>query len=96
MLPDIMVRIAEFLQTPILSLGWFVFDYWMIIHTITGGLISLVVKKWYWVLLLLVIYEVFEISFYGILFAPETKVNIFLDIVFGMIGFFTLKYLVKR
>ena len=55
-------------------------------------------KKYAWliVVLLLIIYEIFEGSLDGILFVPETLVDKIWDVIIGMVGFFVAYITTKK
>lgn len=82
--------ISEFLGKHILTTPYFALDNWIFVHFFAGVLLGLFIDKWYIVLALLVLYEIFEIILWGILFQVEPITNIIFDIMFGMLGFFVI------
>lgn len=98
-------KTAKVLGHPIIDTKFFIFDLWMIIHLFVGFLLALIIKDrqlfgvqlqdWMIVLVILILYEIFEVLFRGILFEQERFVNIGWDIIIGMIGFFIGKLAFK-
>ncbi len=97
--------IEQFLGKVWIDTKFFIFDNWMVVHLFTGGLIgllSLLEKIWiiklgylkdpFFVLGLLIAYEIFEFLFWGRMFRQETIVNVFWDLMFGMSGWFLVRY----
>tara|TARA_Y100000310_G_scaffold60266_1_gene55610 strand:- start:119 stop:475 length:357 start_codon:yes stop_codon:yes gene_type:complete len=99
MLETIRLAITDFLNFSLIDNAFLSIDLWSAIHFLTGMLLMFLivlvgVKKFYWkyllLLLLLVAYEIFEFTMYGILdsqfFNPETLANVFWDIKIGLWG----------
>jgi len=86
--------ISEFLNKEIFKTKFITFDFWMLVHLFTGGLLALFfdLNEWNKVLALLIAYEVFEVALWGVAFRPEEYYNIFWDIVIGMLGFYIINF----
>lgn len=85
--------IEKFLNTVMVETRFFVWDYWMLVHFLSGVLIGAFTKwSWWKVLLLFVGYEVFEFLLQGVLFRVESFWNVAWDIVFGMLGLVLIRY----
>lgn len=84
-------KISVFLNTPIVG----PIDRWHVVHLLSGAALALFTKKIYLATGLLVAYELFELLLIDILFKKEDKLNIFLDIVIGLFGFVTARYVLK-
>ncbi|MBM3228349.1 hypothetical protein FJZ20_00450 [Candidatus Pacearchaeota archaeon] len=102
-LNEVRIKFAHFLNTIILDRGILSFDINHILHFLTGGLwmfFLLKIKffkklktkeKFLVVFCILVLWEVFELSFIVTgtrLFMKESNVNIFWDVALGMLGSF--------
>jgi len=82
-------QVLNFLTTPILR--GIAIDYWSIIHLTSGYILSKIFKKkqYLLVLIILILYEGFEqILFIQGIAIPETGINVILDILIGMIGYY--------
>ncbi len=94
----LMDRISDFLNTIIFQNSWIFINFWSIVHIILGFLVMLfLIKKFkmsFWksfsiFVSLLVIWELFEFSFYSRsdwLFKAETNLDVIWDILSGMLG----------
>jgi len=107
-LNEIRLAITDFLNLPIIVNSVISIDVWSLIHLFAGALILFLLIKYiknkslnfYFISLfiLVVLWEVFEFTNYGILknslFLSESVTNIAWDIILGMFGgvlFFKLK-----
>lgn len=79
--------ISEFLNIVLINNSFIFLNLWSVVHFFSGVILSLLVRNIYIVFILLVLYEIFEFLFYGILFRPETKIDILWDLIIGLIGF---------
>jgi hypothetical protein len=89
-------RMGKFLHKKIVETRYFFIDLWHIVHLVTGFFIMKVLlhltveSPFIWLLALLVLYE--GVEYYHVhilndsLFKYESPMNIFLDIVIGMLG----------
>lgn len=97
-------EIAQFLGTELITLKFFVLDYWSFLHLFTGMIFGLFFKlKHWWILLLLFLgWELFEILLSSsvqtavILFEKETLWNRFYDIFWAMLGFVSVAFFRKN
>ncbi|MDP3992321.1 MAG: hypothetical protein Q8P79_02320 [Nanoarchaeota archaeon] len=100
-LNQLRLETAEFLNIKIIDTGFFFLNLWHIVHFISGGVVMFFImnffkewkiKKKFLVLFgLLVLYEMFEISFMlsgSSLFRGETANDVFFDLLLGMLGGF--------
>ena len=100
-LNDIRLEIADFLNKKIIEENPFFLNLWHIIHFISGGIVMFFILRFFrnWkikkrflvLLILLVLYEMFEFSFIlsgSELFRSETVQDEFWDIVLGFLGGF--------
>ena len=99
-LNEIRLAITDFLNIPIIVNQIISIDFWSIVHLFTGGLILFLIVKFLknkssryhfiTLLILLSVWEVFELTNYAILknnlFIPETLTNIIWDLIMGMSG----------
>lgn len=83
--------ISKFLNTSIIG-DWL--DYWSIVHVFAGGALFYLSDDWRVVLSLLIIWELIEYVLWGILFKQESVLNIGVDILLGMVGFFLVKAII--
>jgi len=86
---------SEFLGREYINTKFFIFDNWMFIHFFSGIVLGFFLKKWWIVLSLLIIYEIFEFFLWGMAFKQEGFVNIFWDILFGMVGFTIIRRILR-
>lgn len=99
-------EISAKLNYIIIDKPFFFFNLWSIVHFFTGGILmyiltkKLKVKKPFKVLvILLVIYELFELAviFSGSdLFKGERTLDIFLDVILGLLGGYVYYKYLKR
>lgn len=97
MLNEIRLVVAKFLNLPIIP-GYI--DFWHIIHFTTGMVLAVIFIRFkvfehlkrsttLFLINLLVLYELFEVTFIPAgLFIGESKINILIDILAGIAGFF--------
>ncbi len=91
-LPQFMLRIYEFLATPIIKTWFCSMEIWTITHFGLGFLVFYLVRKEKYPLLivfgLLFLYEIFEFIFSYIipLMLKETIQDIIWDLIIGMLG----------
>ena len=93
--------IEKFLNIELISNNFIFINLWSFIHLISGGLIFIVLNKYYpdynnvWIVLgILILYEIFEVMFYGTLFKEETFIDIIWDLVFGVSGYLIMRYMI--
>lgn len=87
-------KIVEFLGTVVINNNYFYLDYWMFIHLLSGFVLMFLMikfskeKKWghnfFILFLFLYLWEIFELIIVEI--KSEVILDIFYDIVFGMLG----------
>lgn len=98
MLDSIRIPIADFLNIILFQNKYIFINIWSIIHLIFGvGIMYFLIKwkiKWKYsiLLVLLIVWELFEYFLYGIiqssLFIPELFIDVIYDILIGMFGGF--------
>jgi len=84
--------IEKFLNMTLIDNKFIFINYWSFIHLFTGGILALWIEKWYIMVGILVIYEIFEILLRNILFRKELGMDIIYDIIFGMAGWAIIRY----
>lgn len=87
--------ISIFLNKVVINQPYLFINLWSIVHLCAGLGLGFFIKDWKKALGILISYEIFEIVFWKILFVPETPIDILLDIVIGMIGYFIGKKILK-
>jgi len=92
------IPISNFLNKVLIDKPFFFFNLWSIVHFCSGFVVMFFVlklfkvskfKKFLILFLLLVIYEIFEVTLLLMgsnMFRIETRLDIFLDLVIGMLG----------
>ena len=106
---DFRIRVADFLNDSIIDLGFLFINFWHIVHFFSGLIVMVLIlrvfrkmetkEKFVLLLLFLSLYEVFEFAFIvagSSLFLGETAVDVFWDLVVGMLGGFVGFKIVTR
>jgi len=99
--------IGDILSTTIIKNRFFEMDLWSFVHLLVGALIMFIFIKWninkkkryLWLVFLLIGFEIIEYFLYTnytILFIPETKKNVFWDIIIGLGGSIIIDSLVLK
>ncbi len=79
--------IADFLNIILIDNVFIFVNVWSFVHLVSGFLLyRFVTKKFLFIFLLLLVYELFEILFYTVLFIPEIGIDIVWDLIIGMFG----------
>lgn len=91
-------EIYLFLKIKWIDTEYFMFDLWMVVHLFSGAFLGYFFKDWRWVFGILVAFEIIEFIAHVMLqrvLVKENFVNILWDLIFGMVGFFIIRYLLK-
>ena len=99
MVSELQVKIADFLNISFVEIKFLILNLWHIIHFISGGIVMFLIlkfskklgikKKFLMLLILLTLYEMFELAFIlsgSDLFRGETGLDIFWDMLLGILG----------
>ena len=84
--------LSQFLGTVLIDLPIIFIDIWSFVHLLSGFLIGkYLIKSRKSILVLLVAligYEIIEMLGYGVIFRPETQIDVLWDIIIGTIGWY--------
>jgi len=94
-------KIADFLGKSIINTEFISIDLWSSFHILTGVFLAYILtatelnlaNKFFFVLVLLVVWEMIEIAFVGVFFSHESMVNRIWDLLFGLGGFILFQLL---
>jgi len=99
MVSELQVKIADFLNISFVEIKFLILNLWHVIHFISGGIVMFLIlkfskksgikKKFLMLLILLALYEMFELAFIlsgSELFRGETNLDIFWDMILGLLG----------
>jgi len=99
MVSELQVKIADFLNINFVSTKFLIVNLWHVIHFISGGIVMFLIlkfskksgikKKFLMLLILLALYEMFELAFIlsgSDFFRGETSLDVFWDIFLGLLG----------
>lgn len=95
--------IERWLNKPIYINKYVYLDRWSFVHLVSGIGLGYIINNYFsflkypfwWVLLILVAYEMFEIHFWGVFFRKESFKNIYWDVKVGLIGYWIYWFFMK-
>ncbi|MEK6760884.1 MAG: hypothetical protein AABX93_03095 [Nanoarchaeota archaeon] len=103
MISEIKNSLEDFLTTKIIESNFMFLDYWTFIHFGSGVMVMFLIflyfkkmkmqKKFLLLFLIIALWEIFELI--SSTFRPETKLDIFYDLIIGMIGGAAVHYFKK-
>lgn len=90
-------RIGTFLNIQIIENSYVFLNFWSIVHLCVGILLMLILsiffkgfKRFYWLIIILAIWEGFEYIMYGVIksprWIPETLVDVTWDFITAILG----------
>lgn len=82
--------LADWLKKVRYENAFFVFDYWMIVHFVSGMILGFFFQNPKGVLIALIAYEVLEYLLVDVMFLKETFKNALWDVIIGMVGFYAI------
>lgn len=79
--------IEAFLNIILIDNDFIFLNLWSFVHLSSGFLLHRYVTKKFWLLLLILfVYELIEFLLWGVMFKPETGIDMVWDLVIGMLG----------
>lgn len=79
--------ISNILNYTLIDNSFIFINLWSFIHLLSGFLLyKYITQNPYSLLILIIVYEFIEFALWGVMFKPETPIDIIWDIIMGIIG----------